>query len=70
MTINASFDKELCQIYKGYSFFNKQTIFVLRELIHKNDRIKMLGFAEPTIPGTCGFPLANLHFAESVDVVP
>ena len=33
--------------------------------------IKMLGSLDKSkTPGHCGFPLTNLHFAESVDVVP
>jgi hypothetical protein len=38
--------KILRQMYKSYSFFNNQTSFRLNKLIHKNDRIKMLRFAE------------------------
>ena len=48
MTINASSDKELRQIFKGYSFLNNQTLFRLGELIHNKDRIKMLRFAKQT----------------------
>ena len=38
--------KILRQMYKSYGFFNNQTSFRLNKLIHKNDRIKMLRFAE------------------------
>jgi len=41
-------DKKLRQIYKGSSFFNNQTSFRLDKLIHNNDGIKMLRFAEQT----------------------
>jgi hypothetical protein len=39
--------------------------------IHKIFNHDILGLRnKPTIPGTCRFPLTNLHFAESVDFVP
>jgi len=38
--------KILRQMYKSYSFFKNQTSFRLNKLIHKNDWIKMLRFAE------------------------
>jgi hypothetical protein len=38
--------KILRQMHKSYSFFNNQTSFRLDKLIHKNDWIKMLRFAE------------------------
>ena len=41
--------KILRQMYKSYSFFKNQTSFRLNKLIHKNDWIKMLRFAEQTL---------------------
>lgn len=38
-------DKVLCQMYKGNSYFNKQTSFRLETLINNSDRIKIIIFA-------------------------
>jgi len=46
VTINASCDKELRQMYKGNSFFNNQAQFRLDKPIQNNDGIKMLRFAQ------------------------
>jgi hypothetical protein len=41
-------DKELRQIFKGYSFLNNQTLFRLNKLILNSDKLKMIKLAEQT----------------------